>query len=34
LKKLVKNIDKNAFIVMHAVDDTYGGMVKQRPLDI
>ena len=34
LRNLVKNIDKNAFIVMHAVDDTYGGMVKQRPLDI
>jgi len=34
LRNLVKNIDKNAFIVMHAVDDTYGGMVKQRPLHI
>ncbi len=32
LKNLVKNIDKSAFIVMHTVDDTYGGMVKQRPL--
>jgi uncharacterized membrane-anchored protein YitT (DUF2179 family) len=32
LKNLVKNIDKGAFIVMHTVDDTYGGMVKQRPL--
>ena len=32
LRNLVKNIDKDAFIVMHAVDDTYGGMVKQRPL--
>lgn len=32
LKNLVKNIDRNAFIVMHTVDDTYGGMVKQRPL--
>jgi len=32
LKNLVKNIDKDAFIVMHTVDDTYGGMVKQRPL--
>ena len=34
LRNLVKNIDKNAFIVMHAVDDTYGGMVKQRPIHI
>lgn len=34
LKNLVKNIDKDAFIVMHTVDDTYGGMVKQRPLHI
>lgn len=32
LRNLVKNIDRNAFIVMHTVDDTYGGMVKQRPL--
>ncbi len=32
LRNLVKSIDKQAFIVMHAVDDTYGGMVKQRPL--
>ena len=32
LRNLVKNIDKQAFIVMHTVDDTYGGMVKQRPL--
>ena len=32
LKNLVKSIDKGAFIVMHTVDDTYGGMVKQRPL--
>lgn len=33
LKNLVKNIDKNAFIVMHTVDDTHGGMVTQRPLN-
>jgi uncharacterized membrane-anchored protein YitT (DUF2179 family) len=32
LKNLVKNIDDKAFIIMHTVDDTYGGMVKQRPL--
>lgn len=32
LRNLVKNIDRHAFIVMHTVDDTYGGMVKQRPL--
>jgi uncharacterized membrane-anchored protein YitT (DUF2179 family) len=32
LRNLIKNIDKQAFIVMHTVDDTYGGMVKQRPL--
>ncbi|QEK51492.1 YitT family protein [Pedobacter aquae] len=32
LKNLVKSIDKQAFIVMHTVDDTYGGMVKPRPL--
>ena len=32
LKNLVKNIDKNAFIIMHTVDDTHGGMVTQRPL--
>ncbi|HET8827857.1 MAG TPA: YitT family protein [Pelobium sp.] len=32
LRNLVKTIDKQAFIVMHTVDDTYGGMVKQRPL--
>jgi uncharacterized membrane-anchored protein YitT (DUF2179 family) len=33
LRNLVKSIDKQAFIVMHAVDETYGGMVKQRPLN-
>jgi uncharacterized membrane-anchored protein YitT (DUF2179 family) len=33
LRNLVKNIDNLAFIVMHTVDDTYGGMVKQRPLN-
>lgn len=32
LKNLVKSIDRQAFIVMHTVDDTYGGMVKPRPL--
>ena len=32
LKNLVKNIDDKSFIIMHTVDDTYGGMVKQRPL--
>ena len=34
LKNLVKNIDDKAFIIMHTVDDTYGGMVKQRPLHV
>ncbi len=34
LRNLVKSIDKQAFIVMHTVDDTYGGMVKQRPLNV
>lgn len=33
LRNLVKSIDKQAFIVMNTVDDTYGGMVKQRPLN-
>ncbi len=33
MRNLVKSIDKQAFIVMHTVDDTYGGMVKQRPLN-
>ncbi|WP_017258677.1 YitT family protein [Pedobacter arcticus] len=32
LRNMVRSIDKQAFIVMHTVDDTYGGMVKQRPL--
>ena len=32
IKNLVKSIDKQAFIVMHTVDDTSGGMVKPRPL--
>lgn len=32
LRNLVKSVDKQAFLIMHTVDDTYGGMVKQRPL--
>jgi uncharacterized membrane-anchored protein YitT (DUF2179 family) len=32
LKNLIKSIDKQAFIVMHSVENTYGGMVKRRPL--
>jgi uncharacterized membrane-anchored protein YitT (DUF2179 family) len=32
LINFVKSINNQAFIVMHTVDDTYGGMVKQRPL--
>lgn len=32
LKNLIKSIDKQAFIVMHSVEHTYGGMVKKRPL--
>ncbi len=32
LKSLVKNIDNEAFMVMHTVDDTQGGMIKRRAL--
>jgi uncharacterized membrane-anchored protein YitT (DUF2179 family) len=28
----VERIDPNAFITMHSVKDTRGGMVKKRPL--
>ena len=34
LRNVVKGIDKQAFLVMHTVDDVHGGMVKQRPLHI
>jgi uncharacterized membrane-anchored protein YitT (DUF2179 family) len=32
LKDEIDAIDRNAFIVMHAVKDAHGGMVKQKPL--
>ncbi len=32
LRNLVKSIDKQAFMVMHTVDETHGGMIKPRPL--
>ena len=32
LKKEVKEIDPNAFMFQHSIDDTDGGMVKRRPL--
>ncbi|AMM51575.1 membrane protein [Rufibacter sp. DG15C] len=32
LKKEVKQIDPNAFLFQHSIDDTEGGMVKRRPL--
>jgi uncharacterized membrane-anchored protein YitT (DUF2179 family) len=32
LRQEVKAIDPDAFIVMHSVNDTHGGMVKKRPL--
>jgi uncharacterized membrane-anchored protein YitT (DUF2179 family) len=28
----IEKIDPNAFIVMHSIKDTRGGMVKKRPL--
>ena len=33
LRNLIKSIDKQAFIVTHTVNETYGGMVKARPLE-
>ncbi|RYZ69275.1 MAG: DUF2179 domain-containing protein, partial [Proteobacteria bacterium] len=32
LKSEVANIDRNAFLVMHPVKETHGGMVKRKPL--
>jgi uncharacterized membrane-anchored protein YitT (DUF2179 family) len=32
LKAEVEQIDQHAFIVMHSVKDTKGGMIKKRPL--
>ena len=32
LRKEVKRIDPNAFLIQHSIDDTDGGMVKKRPL--
>ena len=28
----IEKIDSNAFVVMHSVKDTKGGMIKKRPL--
>ncbi len=33
LKREVELIDPNAFMVMHSIRDTKGGMIKKRPLD-
>jgi uncharacterized membrane-anchored protein YitT (DUF2179 family) len=32
LNSEVEKIDPNAFIVMHSIKDTRGGMIKKRPL--
>jgi uncharacterized membrane-anchored protein YitT (DUF2179 family) len=32
LQSEIEKIDSNAFIVMNAVKDTKGGMIKKRPL--
>lgn len=32
LKRLVSEIDNQAFIIMHSINDTAGGMIKKRPL--
>lgn len=32
LKNIVENIDETAFMVMHSINDTKGGMIKKRPL--
>lgn len=32
LRKEVKRIDPNAFLIQHSIDDTEGGMVKKKPL--
>jgi uncharacterized membrane-anchored protein YitT (DUF2179 family) len=33
LRNMIHNIDKQAFIVTHTVNETYGGMIKPRPLE-
>ncbi|MFH1004537.1 MAG: YitT family protein [Bacteroidota bacterium] len=32
LQLLIKQIDKNAFVIMQSINDTKGGMIKKRPL--
>jgi uncharacterized membrane-anchored protein YitT (DUF2179 family) len=32
LKAEIEKIDPNAFILMHSINDTKGGMIKKRPL--
>ena len=32
LKSEIERIDEHAFVVMHSVNDTKGGMIKKRPL--
>ena len=32
LKTEIELIDPNAFVVMHSIKDTKGGMIKKRPL--
>ena len=32
LKNIVESIDESAFMVMHSINDTKGGMIKKRPL--
>lgn len=32
LKNIVERVDENAFMVMHSINDTKGGMIKKRPL--
>jgi uncharacterized membrane-anchored protein YitT (DUF2179 family) len=31
LKREIENIDESAFVVMHSINDTKGGMIKKRP---
>ena len=33
LKQEIEKIDRKAFIVMNAINETKGGIVKRRPLD-
>jgi len=32
LKNIIERVDENAFMVMHSINDTKGGMIKKRPL--